>query len=254
MSISAYVNLAYAMLESLLAVHWTISNWLEHAGVAVPMPHGAAEAMGLSQPALAAFWLREAKGITVDQSTLEDGRWTLSGEIAENDVLTVAIAMAQLADARCEVIEVRETGSPAEPISVALDDYNAYAALAGATGAQSALGLLELRHSFTRGGECLLTAGDIEFSIVALGFAVMNGELDQVANLRRARQLALRHGQPELSALAARALATIRNGEDFALKLDLASRTRSFVQPTVPVASAAQVRLRGAPVQPRPCD
>src|SRR5690606_34840049 len=54
MTASAYVNLAYAMLESLLALQWSISNWLEHAGVAVPMPYGAADAMGLSQPALAA--------------------------------------------------------------------------------------------------------------------------------------------------------------------------------------------------------
>ena len=254
MTISAYVNLAYAMLESLLAVHWTISNWLEHAGIAVPTPHGAADAMGLSQPALAAFWLKEAKGIVVDQSTLEDGRWTISGGIAERDVLTVAIAMVQLADARCEVVEVRMTGSTATPISIALSDYYSFAAMAGAGGAQSALGLLELRHRFSRGDECLLTTKDIEFTIVALGFAVVNGELDQVANLRRARQLALSHGQYELAALAARALATIRSGDDFALKLDFASRTRSFVQPEFPAAPAVQVQVRSASAHPRRCD
>lgn len=254
MTVSAYVNLAYAMLESLLAVHWTVSNWLEHAGIAVPMPRGAVDAMGLTQPALAAFWLREVMGIGVDQSTLKDGRWTISGGIAERDVLTVAIAMAQLADDRCEVVEVRMTGSSARPISVSLSDYFSFAAGAGTTGAQSTLSLLELRHCFTCGEECLLTVNDIEFSIVALGFAVVNGELDQVANLRRARQLALSHGQIDLAALAARALATIRSGDDFALKLDFASRTRSFVQPELPTAPAAQVRIRGASVHPRPCD
>lgn len=253
MTASAYVNLAYAMLESLLALQWSISNWLEHAGIAVPMPHGAAEAMGLSQPALAAFWFREAKGIAVE-STLEDGRWTISGGIAEHDILTAAIAMAQLADARCHVVEVRMTDSTAEPISIALDDYQAFTAAAGGTGAQNALGLLELRHRFTRGGKCLLTTNDIEFSIVAIGFAVVSGAMEQVTSLRRARQLALSHGEPDLAALATRALATIRNGDDFALKLDFASRTRSFVQPDFPEAPAAEIWIGSSSAHSRPCD
>jgi len=117
------------------------------------------------------------------------------------------------------------------------------------------LARLDGRISFTTiTCEGLLTVNDIEFAIVALGFAVVNGELDEVANLRRARQLALSHGQFDLAALAARALATIRSGDDFALRLDFASRTRSFVQPELPTAPAAQVRIRGASVHPRPCD
>lgn len=254
MTISAYVNLAYAMLESLLAVHWTISNWLEHAAIGVPMPSGAVEAMGLTQAALAAFWLREAKGVSVDQSTLADGRWTIVGEFEEQDVLTVAIAMAQLADVRCEVVEVRQSGSMATPISIALEDYTAFSAMAGTTGAQSALALLELRHRATRDDRCLLGTSDIEFAVVALGFAVAKGELDQVPNLRRARQFAVRHGESDLSTLAARALATVRNGDDFALKVELATRTKSFLQPEIPVAPVVEVRLRSASASPRTCD
>ncbi|MCC2031445.1 hypothetical protein KEC57_04525 [Microbacterium sp. BWT-G7] len=255
MTIARYVDRAYALLESLLVVHWTVSNWLEQAAVTVPMPSGAAEAMGLTQQQLAAFWLREVRGLEITESTLRDGRWTIAGEVPEGEVLTLALAMAQLADNRCHVVEVRASDTAGAPLTVSLKDYQAFATTAGGSRGTSTLGLLMLRHRCTSQGECLLQEMDTEFAAVALGFAVLNGEFDQVAHLRSVRQLAISHGHSQVAGLATRALATIRNGDDFDLKLELAARTKTFAAPEPPTASAAEVRLDGGALSPRrPCD
>lgn len=246
MTVAEYVDRAYALLESLLAVQWTISNWLERSTIAVPMPSGAADTMGLTQQSLAALWLAEVRGTHVDQSTLVDGRWIIAGDLDSGEVFHVAIAVAQHADQRCQVVEVRGSGATNAPLSLSLHDYERFAAASRNDGGASTLGLLELRHRTTSPeGECLLMASDAEFSVVTMAFAVLNGELDQVSNLRRARQLATSHGHTDLAALATRALSTIRNGDDFNLKRDLAARTGTLTIPQMPTASAVEVRLNG---------
>lgn len=250
-----FIDKAYSLLESLLAVCWVIGNALEVEGLNAPLPPGAAQYMGLTQDVLAGFWLREFRGVRVIESRRAGAGWTLELGIAEEETFVTALALATAAGPDCDWVRVQVEGHSGPPVEVHLNDYSRYADEAVLGGAQTALGLLELRHQMTDGTRCLVTESDVEFVIVCLSLAILGGELSQVALLRDARQQAIRHGFNDLGSLANRVLATIRSGEDSIIRRELSERTTSFSAVQVPVVPALRVHLRGATQLPsRDCD
>ncbi|MCR2811293.1 MULTISPECIES: hypothetical protein [unclassified Microbacterium] len=251
-----YIDKAYAFLESVLALNWTISNALERCGVDVPLPPGAAAHMGLTQEKLAAFWLHRSKGIEVIESVRRNGHWRIEATFGEQDILVAALGFATLADPACDSVTVVTAGSSTPPITLALSDYQDYAERStNATSEDSVLGLIELLHRMTQSNTCLLREDDLEFAVVYLAFAVTSGDLAQVPRLRRLRQIALQHDYTPLGDLAVRALATIRSGDDSELKRELAGRTQSFAAPSLPSAASVEIRLRDrSPFASRGCD
>lgn len=250
-----YIDRAYALLESLLAVSWVIGNTLELEGLEVPLPPGAAEYMGLPAEAFAEFWLREIKGVDVRSSRREGDSWWLELEVSEAEVVPIALALATTGAPILDRLTVsnRRYVGPCAKLSV--QEYLRYTDRSAGGKAETALAILELRHQVRVGEGCLVSEGDAEFVIVCLGLAVLDGDLSQVRLLREARQQATRHGFGALAALANRVLATIRTGTDWDVRVELSERTRSFTPVSLPVLPSVTVLVRQVPDWPqRSCD
>ncbi|GAT74547.1 Holliday junction ATP-dependent DNA helicase RuvA [Microbacterium sp. HM58-2] len=250
-SAAEYIDKAYALLESVLAVCWVISNALEVEGLTAELPPGAAQYIGLSHEALVGLWLREYKGVRVVQSQRDGDGWRLELGLAAQETFITALSLATLSGTDCDWVSVCVEGETEPPAELSVDDYSRYAERATLGGAESALALLTLRHQVTVGARCLVGESDVEFVIVCLGLAILSGDLSQVPLLREARRLAANHRYAGLVSLANSVLKTIRTGQDSDIRAELSKRTKSFKAAEVPVVSAVRVRLRGVSQRPR---
>lgn len=254
-SAEEYLDRAYALLESLLAVSWVIGDALELEGLAVPLPPGAAQYMGLSAEAFAEFWLTEVRGVNVHSSRRNEGGWRLELDVTAVEVLPIALVLATTGDPSFDWVTVSGRDYGDSIASLSAQDYRKYVERSIGGGAETALATLELRHQVRVGEGCLVSEGDVEFVIVCLGLAILEGDLSRVRQLREARQQAARHGFGELVAIANQVLAAIRAGTDRDVRVSLSKRTNSFTPVSLPVLPAVTVIVGGNADWPhRNCD
>lgn len=250
-----YIDHAYALLESLLAVSWIIESALELEGLTAPLPPGAAEYMGLPAEAFAEFWLREIKRVEIRSSRREGDDWWLELEVSEAEVVLIALALATTGEPSFDRLMVSSSRYAGPRATLSIQDYLRYTDRSALGNAETALATLELRHQVRAGEGCLVSEGDVEFVVVCLGLAILDGDISQVPLLREARQQATRHGFGELVALANRVLATIRTGTDWKVRVELSERTRSFTPISLPAPPSVTVLVRDPPEWPRrDCD
>jgi hypothetical protein len=244
--VDKYVDRSFALLESLLAISWALNSALDRAGIEVPFPPEDAQYMGLSQPDLAAFWLKVARGVTVSASAVHEGSWFVEATLADDDVLLAALSLASTADHRLTSVTVATPGSSEEPIELEWTAYQRFAEhAADAAAEEHLLELLELRHKTTRGGKCLLTEPDVAFAVMTLAASLLEGHTEQVVRLRRVRTLANDHGFESLVRTASSAIASLRQDDTHGLRTEIASRVGELQVPSLPTASRVTVNLGG---------
>lgn len=255
LAVEDYIDRSYALLESLLALNWTLSNALEKSGITIPIPPTDAEHMGLTLPDLASVWFSQ-KGIDISQNVVLDNVWILEGDWDGKDALTIALSLAAMVDGQIREIRVSEPGNTNSELEM---PYAAYSQYADAVSEESShdllLGLLELRHRTTLDGHCVLTAQDVKFAIAALGIFLLEGDLTQIRRLRTLRSLARQHGFDELEELAEKSISGIRLTDASQLKSELSRHLENSRAPQIPVTRSAYVILGAdTPSRPRPCD
>lgn len=250
-----YVDRAFALLESLLAVSWIIGDALEIEGFEAPLPPGAAQYIGLSADAFAEFWLSKVRGVDVRASQRDGRGWRLELGVGDEEVVTIALALATTGEPSFDWLAISTPRQAEVAAELSIEDYLGYVNRSAAGGAETVLAALELRHQVRVGDGCLVSEQDVEFVTVCLGLAILGGDLSQVRLLREARQHAARHGFGDLVALANQVFAAVRTGAAWDVEVALSARTTSFVPVSLPVLSAVTVFVRDIPERPRrSCD
>lgn len=238
-----FVSRAFALLESVLAMNWTLGAALEQAAIDVPIQDEDAEIMGLSTPALLRFWISEHGGFEVTRSEVVGHKWYFQASIKEADVVSTALALASFPAKGWTSVVVVGEGPASRNLRVSLHDFSQHSKTVEDSDAKEILlSLLELRHQFTRDDECVLREEDLEFAVFVLGSSLLRGEVENVAPLRRVKRMAAQHGYLSISALIDKLISSLRTGADASLKSEL-GRLQTAEAPTLPIGTAVEVVL-----------
>ncbi|WP_420366615.1 hypothetical protein AAEP80_07855 [Curtobacterium sp. L3-7] len=212
MSIRDYVDHAYAVIESLLALSWIINSSFEAAKLEIDLPAGFSDELGLSVPELAAVWLSVQDGTHVVRSEVVDGRWILTADFQPDSALSVGITLASMDMDGVKVVEVSSLAARGEPLSVPLSVYEDFErSMAGEESSDFLMAVLDLKSRVAFGDMPALTAADLKFAIAFLGARLLGGDLTQVGNLRTLRRYAIELDEFALSDLAVTAISAIRS-------------------------------------------
>lgn len=244
MTLSEYVDKVYALLESVLAVQWSIANWLELSGVDVPMDTGLAAAVGLTPDVLIRLWLEEGRQLTVRKSQVNGRLWQIVADFDKDHVLSTAFVAAQQCGDICDVVEVLTTGASEPNWHLNLTDYEKAMEASPAGGAGAVVRLCQFRHAILQSGTCLLTQDDLEFAAIAIGGSVLNGALEHIPLLREVRVLAKLHGAVAAETLAVRAIRASRDGNEGEVLRENAERLKYLSPPAVPTPRNISVYVR----------
>ncbi|MCO4239428.1 hypothetical protein NG702_18795 [Pseudarthrobacter sp. MDT3-28] len=206
------VNDIFALLETLSAMSWALSNALAHAGLPVRATEPDASYMGFSAFRLASLSL-EQQGTGVVDSREDPTSWAFT-VASPDDVFQLGIVLGLSAPrslAFLTVTNARDT----EPVTVPLEAYQRFAEPRQGEGAPEdhLLALLELRQSCSWRGRPLLTSNDLRFATATLGLFLLLGKPEVISHVRRVMRLAESRGEAELVVLLRAAFSQFRSPE-----------------------------------------
>lgn len=250
MTLDQYVDRIYALLESVLALQWSLANWLELSSVEIEMDAGLAVAVGLTPQVLVQLWLEEGLGVQVEKSMVVDRVWYIAADLSPDRVLSTACVAASQCGDGCDVVEVKCTSSSEATWHLNLMDYEK--AVEGSTGGglDGMMRLLRLRHAIVRDNACALRDSDLEFAIAVVGTSILNGELAHLSYLHELRLLAKFHGAAVAETIAVRTLRGLREGNEADLKREHADRLTRLTPPTLPTPASIRFYVRSNYVGP----
>lgn len=209
-----YLNRVLAFVESVLALNWSLGNFLSSGGFPVSMSDADAGYFGLTKEGMAEFWLKRAKGYHVVLSGVHHGVWTIDASIPREEVFPTGVVLAIQAGPNVVEVQVRATGSSGPPIELFLDTWLEHnEAFQDAGEPRRLLLLAELRRKLRRGDQPLLRHSDLVAALVAQALPVLKLESHEVSGLRRIREIAIEFGWSDLAALAVKVIQVVRTGE-----------------------------------------
>lgn len=249
-----YLDRMLALLETVIAVNWALSEALDRAGIEVPLPPEDADQFGLSQPDLAAFWLETVRGFDIHRSEVRDGAWLIEASLTDEQVLYTALSLSTSCEDRIHSITVASNGTATEALEIDRDTYERFAeSVAEAQPEDHLLALLELRHQTTHGQECMLDESDVLYAALTLGASLLEGDTAHVPRLRKVVQIAKAHGFNAAAQLASSAIRSLRAADTHKVRDEIARGAGNLLVPGFPFGS--RVTVHCVPQhRDRPCD
>ncbi len=232
-----YVDRAFAFFETLLACVWGLENALELTSIEVSLTEADALYLGFSPIALAAAALDRIADVTVDRFHAEGEAWYFDLTTTESDLLIPALSIASIPRADAKQIVLRAAEEP--ELIVGLSSWRELGD--GGDSRSKMMSFLELKWRSTRGGAPVLTAGDVQFVLVALGKSALDGDVSTVRHLRQIRSWSVQRGWVGEAELSTRLMAATRGTAIDALRNELVRMAPGVHAPTMPPARAIRV-------------
>jgi hypothetical protein len=232
-----YVDRAFAFLETLLACIWGLENALELANIEVSLTEADALYLGFSPMALAAAALERTADMTVDRFHAEGEAWYFDVTTTMSDLLIPALSVASIPLADAKQIVLRAADDP--ELIVSLSSWSALGVEGDAH--SKMMSFLELKWRSSRGGAPVLTAGDVQFVLVALGMSAIDSDVSTVRHLRQIRSWSVQRGWVGEADLSTRLMAATRGIAIDALRNELVRMVPGVDAPTMPPTRAIRI-------------
>lgn len=214
MTLGDYLDRVLALIESVLALNWSLGNMLAADGLDVPIDDEDANYFGLTKVDMARFWLERERGYTAVTIHLDQGIWVADAAMPEADVFPTGVVLALASGHNVTEVRLRSKGSTGPAVEFALSDWLDHsAAYETADEVLKPVLLAELHSKMRQGGSPLLARGQLITALVSVALPVLRGEAVEVASLRRVKSLAEACGWADLSEFAVRVMRVVRAGE-----------------------------------------
>lgn len=234
-----FVDRAFAFLETLLASVWGLENSLELAEVDVSLSSADALYLGFSPITLAAVTLPFLAPVTVERYAESDDVWSFEIKTDSPDILLAALALAS--NPRVTAKELAIRGSNEADLVTKLSLWQELGS--NMDRHTRMMSLLHLKANSIRGDRSALERSDLQFMLVVLGMATLDGDVSTIAHLRQLRRWAATRGWEPEEGLAARVVSASRGVEVAAVRQSLASLAGAAKTPQLPTATAVRVLI-----------
>lgn len=244
-SLSRYFDEALALLESVLAINWSLECWLEEVSTDLEYPEEFLASVGVAADDFAWLWLRSVCDESSVASELGVRDWALTADLTESQAFTSALVLAGAAPRGIE--EVRLAGDPtsSEWLTLRLSDADEHRqAILDEDMTKVVLATIDLRSRCSLDGECILTIDDLRFLVWLSGSRLVDGDLKQIGILRRVRIHALALRDESLADFVSALLRSPRKADVSEERAQLrAVESWRTHPPEIPAASNVRVLL-----------
>lgn len=190
MSTAAFIDRLYALVESVLALHWVSQVYLAAYEIKVPVRNDMPSGFGVSVEDEAFLHFEAQRGIAVYRNEIVSGTWFIEAEVPNHEIFGSAVLLALRSGGRANEVCVSQPGRWESVTRVATEHVEDRLRSAGENSEEELVfRLLCYRAASFVNGQPILTDDDVRFGASVFAFQLLAGEVPDIDSLRRLRRV-----------------------------------------------------------------
>lgn len=255
MTATAFIDKVYALVESVLAMHWVARVFLTASGKLLPGRNDMPVGFGVTTRDEAFVFLEVQRGFHLLHDRIADGVWHLEADVPLTDIYKTAVTIALQSDADVAFVELTRPEHVGPMLDVSGNVVRSLRSEAGGpagttTEDDALLQRLNVRAASSFDREPVLSHTDLKYGVAVFGTRLLEDRTslpEQIPRLRAVRRWAEQQGFDDVVDMYKLVLKTDRDGDSRKKKLacrKLRQYARSAPQPEFPLPTGVRVRTQ----------